>query len=128
MSLSQSTPLISSIPTTNLCPILLGDESNNGGGIEYKGRLYMSQNKALLMGAETKQDDPLQFKNIPPRYSSQELWFMAKLYEKKNNDNEKDETVPFLAKVWSTKNEIGCTYDRALETLLSDAEGYLYCL
>lgn len=110
-----------SIPTTDIPPISVGDQANGGGGIEYKGKLYMSRTKK-----ET--NVPTDFVQIVPSYSSKELWFMAKLSESYECKNKENISIPFLAKIWATKKEIGCTYDKTTEDTISSAEQILYCL
>jgi hypothetical protein len=66
----------------------------NNGGIEYNGSFFISSECNEL---------PL---------SCKELWFVAKNQAHKNEE--------YLAKLWSTKCNLGCVYDMANEDKLKN--------
>lgn len=111
------------IPTTDIPPVYVcqsrqddnnnndKNDSSNRGGVEYKGKVYVSSTSSS---------------NVDLKFSSKELWFIAKLHEK-NNFMELG-TIPYLAKIWATKHAIGCGYNKEIESMLDDVEQHIYCL
>lgn len=111
------------IPTTHSDPIYIYSHTWNkhdrGGGVEYKGRLFISHGRANDMA-----------------YTAEELWFIARVTEekkKRNSDSKRlnsigSDEIAHLSKIWATKTTIGCSYSDEIEDLLQECHKVLYCL
>ena len=118
LSIKLSISSTMKIPTTHLKPILVNLNENengsgnvSGGGIEYKGKLYASH---------------AQSDNIV--LSSEELWFIAKVNEKRDREEEGVKEITYLSKIWATKKMFGCGYSEEIEKTLRACHEDLYCL
>ena len=93
------------MPSTSTKPTLV-----TNGGIEYNGKLYISD--------ETT--------NLPLGYP--ELWFVARHTNDIKDANQKTIAPEFLAKIMSTKTTLGCQYEKEVEDLLSREKKKMYVL